>query len=225
MSTNLDEHFDGDLPLESLTPAERAAADSIRAATVAVRTALPDAAPDFAPRVMQRIIELGLAPQPRPGAAPAAWVAAGGRLRAVAAAIWRPRRIVFDFRPAYGFGLALSAVLMLAYGGVPERQAAGFASVAADAGPVYVQFRLNAGDVRSVSLAGSFSEWHPHYQMVETGPGVWTLVVGLPPGVHDYAFLVDGEHWVADPAAPTVDDGFGGVNSRLALLPAAVEVF
>jgi hypothetical protein len=71
-----------------------------------------------------------------------------------------------------------------------------------------------------VMLAGSFTEWQPAYELVETTPGVWTVLVALQPGVHDYAFIIDGESWVADPAAPSVDDGFGGSNSRLALLPA-----
>jgi hypothetical protein len=43
--------------------------------------------------------------------------------------------------------------------------------------------------------------------------------VPLRPGVHDYAFVVDGERWVADPNAPQVDDSFGGTNSRISLPP------
>jgi hypothetical protein len=54
--------------------------------------------------------------------------------------------------------------------------------------------------------------------MTRTGPGVWTVVVPLEPGIHNYAFIVDGERWVPDPNAPAVDDGFGGMNSRLAVL-------
>jgi len=44
-------------------------------------------------------------------------------------------------------------------------------------------------------------------------------VVPLEAGVHDYAFVVDGEVWTPDPLATSVDDGFGGENSRLSLLP------
>lgn len=40
----------------------------------------------------------------------------------------------------------------------------------------------------------------------------------LRPGVHDYAFRVDGEHWIIDPAAPRVADGFGGYNSQLSII-------
>lgn len=44
------------------------------------------------------------------------------------------------------------------------------------------------------------------------------MTLPITPGVHDYAFVVDGERWVADPYAPGIDDGFGGRNSRLTLL-------
>jgi 1,4-alpha-glucan branching enzyme len=57
--------------------------------------------------------------------------------------------------------------------------------------------------------------------MQESVDGVWTILVPLPPGVHDYSFIVDGERWVPDPYAPQVDDGFGGVNSRLTVLTPA----
>jgi hypothetical protein len=32
-------------------------------------------------------------------------------------------------------------------------------------------------------------------------------------------FVVDGQRWIADPYASQVDDGFGGVNSRISLVP------
>ena len=68
-------------------------------------------------------------------------------------------------------------------------------------------------------LAGDFTEWEPEYELHESQPGVWTVVVPLQAGVHDYAFVIDGEQWTPDPLATTVDDGFGGQNSRLSLLP------
>jgi len=42
--------------------------------------------------------------------------------------------------------------------------------------------------------------------------------VPLEPGVHDYAFVLDGERWVVDPDAPQVDDDFGGANNRLPII-------
>jgi 1,4-alpha-glucan branching enzyme len=84
---------------------------------------------------------------------------------------------------------------------------------------LFVQFRLQAPDASSVRLAGSFTDWQPRYELHETAPGIWTVTLPLSLGVHDYGFIVDGRQWVPDPYAQQVDDGFGGTNSRIALLP------
>jgi hypothetical protein len=85
--------------------------------------------------------------------------------------------------------------------------------------PVLVQFRFDAPQARQVALAGEFTNWQPIYPLKRSDPGIWTVVVPLEPGIHDYAFIVDGERWVPDPMAPAVADGFGGLNSRLAVIP------
>lgn len=79
---------------------------------------------------------------------------------------------------------------------------------------IFVQFRLEAPQASAVHLGGSFTEWKPAYALHELSPGIWSVVVPLEPGVHDYSFLVNGR-WITDPVAPLVDDGFGGTNSRL----------
>ena len=85
---------------------------------------------------------------------------------------------------------------------------------------VYVQFRLESPQAQQVALAGTFTGWQPTLQLEETEPGVWSALVPLKPGVHDYVFVVDGERWVPDPHAPQqVDDSFGGTNSRISLPP------
>src|SRR6266581_1252572 len=48
--------------------------------------------------------------------------------------------------------------------------------------------------------------------------GVWATTLAVPIGQHQYAFIVDGERWVADPRAPAVDDGFGRRNSVVAVI-------
>jgi hypothetical protein len=68
-------------------------------------------------------------------------------------------------------------------------------------------------------LAGTFTNWQPQFELLQTAPGSWTVTLALPAGVHDYAFVVDGQRWMPDPFAPSVNDGFGGLNSRLSLLP------
>jgi hypothetical protein len=135
---------------------------------------------------------------------------------ALLAWMWQP--VTLQLRPAFAaaFALVLGVGLWAGFASVP---AAAPPPAAADDAPamVLVHFRLEAPGARSVALAGSFSEWSPDFALHESLPGVWTLVVPLQAGVHDYLFVVDGEQWVPDPHAPRVDDGFGAVNSRLAL--------
>ena len=77
---------------------------------------------------------------------------------------------------------------------------------------VYVRFVLFAPGARRVAVAGTFNRWDQDAApLVQAGTeGVWMTTLALPVGQHQYAFVVDGERWVADPAAPAVDDGFGG---------------
>ena len=82
-----------------------------------------------------------------------------------------------------------------------------------------MQFRLQVREASTVRLAGSFTNWQPLYDLHETAPGLWTVTLPLPWGVHDYAFVVDGSRWVPDPYTLQIDDGFGGTGSRIALLP------
>jgi hypothetical protein len=216
--------LDEDLPLEALTDAERAEVQAVRALAQRIRAEAPSSPARLPDTVLCRIRELGLDPAAAPAAVAEAGVAAaapdrGGWFRRTLEAAWQPRRVAFAFRPAYAGGvLALVAAVLLVRTPAGETPAGG--ELAAVAPPVYVQFRLDAAGAASVALAGSFSDWEPSHQLVETRPGVWTLVLALEPGVHDYAFIVDGDRWVVDPAAPSVADGFGGENSRLALLPA-----
>jgi 1,4-alpha-glucan branching enzyme len=90
----------------------------------------------------------------------------------------------------------------------------------ARAQPVMVQFRMEAVGARTVSMAGTFTGWKPTVQLRQTAPGEWTALVPLRPGVHDYAFVIDGERWVADPQrARRWTTSFGGTNSRISLPP------
>lgn len=80
---------------------------------------------------------------------------------------------------------------------------------------VFVKFILFAPAAKQVTLAGTFNRWEPGTTPLVrvSDEGVWTVTLGLPVGQHQYAFVVDGQRWVVDPAAPTVDDGFGRKNS------------
>ena len=158
-------------------------------------------APDLTAAVMQRVSRIADAEPPhRPGV-----------FATVMRFLWLPRQI--SIRPAYAVAAA-GAVLALF---VALESQTTTVRTADDASRLFVQFRLET-DAMNVQLAGSFTNWEPTYQLHQMSPGVWTIAVPLPQGVHDYAFIVDGQRWVADPYAPRINDGFGGTNSRLTLL-------
>ena len=71
-------------------------------------------------------------------------------------------------------------------------------------------FALAAPDATRVLLAGDFTEWEKHpIALVKNGQGMWSKTVKLPPGLHHYRFLVDGQ-WQDDPAcAERVANAFG----------------
>jgi hypothetical protein len=207
--------LDGDLPLEDLTPAERAAKAAFESHATNLRADLGRRAPrDVDAAVMRRIHDLGLEPLPGP-AQPLA--------RRAIHAIWTAREVRLRVRPVYGMAAAAVLAGVLMAGGALMREASQPtqpvpASAAPAEGAIYVQFRLEAGAATSVALAGSFSDWQPTHRMQQSADGVWTVLLPLTAGVHDYGFIIDGDRWVADPYAPEVDDGFGGVNSRLTVL-------
>jgi hypothetical protein len=165
--------------------------------------------PDLTAHVMRRIDELGVAP-----AQPGIW----SRLAEV---IWTPRRVELEWRPAYAIVAAAALILLIVlmpYGWRTPATAPASLAVGNTDPRLFVQFRLDAPDAMDVRLAGSFTNWQPRYELHQASPGVWTITLPLSAGVHDYVFVVDGQRWVADPYAQKVDDGFGGVNSRIALV-------
>jgi hypothetical protein len=214
MNDRIHRALDGELDPGLLTEEEArlfmAVAESSREAVEAIRS-VP--APDLTARVMAAL--------PASGRQPTLEEAAVGDRSPLdfLGWLWNPRQVRLSFRPATAFAVAV-AVLLIGFGGARSLvrplgpDTAGPGSVAA---VVYVQFRLEGVDASSVALAGSFTGWTPRVQLLETAPGIWSAMVPLQPGVHDYTFVIDGDHWVADPTAPAVDDGFGGVNSRLFL--------
>jgi 1,4-alpha-glucan branching enzyme len=74
-------------------------------------------------------------------------------------------------------------------------------------------FRLEAPGAGKVLLVGDFTNWQQRPITMRKGEdGAWTASVGLPPGQHNYLFIVDGE-WRDDPeCALRVPNPFGGLN-------------
>lgn len=82
-----------------------------------------------------------------------------------------------------------------------------------------VRFVLAAPDAHTVALVGDFNGWLVKATpLARTGHGgVWSVSVPLGEGAHEYAFIVDGERWVADPAAPTTTGEFDTPSSIIAV--------
>lgn len=83
---------------------------------------------------------------------------------------------------------------------------------------VWIRFLYPSNDADSVAVAGDFNQWRPVSLTPRTVDGrtVWTGLVPVPRGEHEYQFVIDGERWVPDPLAPeTRSDGFGAQNAVL----------
>ena len=160
-------------------------------------------APDVRAAVMSRIANL----EPLPARA--------GVLQRLTDLLWSPREI--SIRPVFALAPAVVILLLIPY--IGQSPAVGPQQLAGVTGDphVFVQFHVEA-DAMRVQLAGSFTNWEPRYDLRQSAPGVWTITIPLNEGVHDYAFVVDGQQWVADPHEPQIGDGFGGTNNRLSLL-------
>jgi 1,4-alpha-glucan branching enzyme len=78
-----------------------------------------------------------------------------------------------------------------------------------------VRFSIEAAHAEQVLLAGDFTEWEANARkMRKSGPRARTFAatVSVPPGEHQYKFIVDGA-WVTDPKAACVPNPFGTENS------------
>lgn len=203
--------LDGELPLEALTPREQAEARALQATIRAAANRINRTpAPDLTGRVMD-----ALPPAPaQPVRQSAPW-----RFRAwLGSLVPRPGTTL---RPALAMA---AAALVIGFGlgrlGPGSGPADGVPAVAADPSraQVFVRFEFEATGATDVRLAGSFTDWEARHDLTPLGDQRWAVTVPLEPGVHDYVFVVDDERYVVDPYAPRVPDGFGGYNSRLALL-------
>ncbi len=76
------------------------------------------------------------------------------------------------------------------------------------------EFTITAPGAQNVALVGDFTHWQQHpIPMKPVGSGAWKVAVPLPPGLHHYRFLVDGE-WRDDAECQLrVPNPFGTENS------------
>lgn len=70
-------------------------------------------------------------------------------------------------------------------------------------------FAIADPQAKSVAVVGDFSAWQPVPLSDPDGDGIWTVVLKLPPGRYEYAFVVDG-NWIGqDPQADEYVRSFG----------------
>jgi 1,4-alpha-glucan branching enzyme len=79
-----------------------------------------------------------------------------------------------------------------------------------------VRFIYIAPGAGSVCVAGSFNGWSRQSHCMRRDGSTWTVSIPLPPGRYEYAFVLDGDTWQADPGAILSEEsGFGRKNSIL----------
>ena len=183
---------------------------------------------DFAVRVMERIRVIATEP---------------GQLTPLASVQgWWTRPRILTLSPLAGLTMAASIAAVVALGtlaaarltdGHGARVAANTrvslpAPINRVADTVHiVRFVLIAPGAKSVSLVGDFNAWAKGATALEqTGrEGVWAASVVVPPGRHEYAFVVDGNRWVSDPAAPVKIDEYDVESSILSVGSEATQSF
>jgi Glycogen recognition site of AMP-activated protein kinase len=144
------------------------------------------------------------------------------RARLIAFRAWwfRPRLVrISPLSGLLGVGAA-AALFLVAIGQRPLDQFSGAPSPVApgQAAPTSqaIQFVLAAPGASQVSLVGDFNGWDSATTPLQPvgAAGVWSVEVPLPPGRHEYAFVIDGREWRPDPAAPrALANEYGPPNS------------
>jgi len=142
-----------------------------------------------------------------------------------------PRMVTVSPLGGFAMAAALAGLVIVGTWGViragriREAGRAGAVQGAAVSAPSVVRFVLVAPEARTVALAGDFDGWDRALMpMRRAASGLWTLDVPLAPGRYQYAFVVDGQRFVADPAAPrAVGDDFGQPNSVVTVGGAAMR--
>jgi 1,4-alpha-glucan branching enzyme len=82
-----------------------------------------------------------------------------------------------------------------------------------------VQVTLDAPAAQQVHVTGTFCDWQANAQPLKKGrDGIWKTTLWLPPGRHEYRFVVDGQ-WRDDPkCGERVPNSFGTENCVLHVL-------
>jgi hypothetical protein len=136
---------------------------------------------------------------------------------------WWRKEWVIRLSPRVGIAIAagISAIIALSAVAIGSRISVGSQpSTIAQVTPApdtvqLVRFVFVDSGASSVALVGDFNEWTKGATELKPSgaPGVWSVSVPLTPGRHEYAFIVNGSRWVADPLAVKSSDDFGTESS------------
>lgn len=104
----------------------------------------------------------------------------------------------------------MGAALLTALGGSARPAAAAPEKVAEG-----IRFSYSDPNAAAVFWVGDFNSWNNSANpMAKNAQGMWTIVLALPQGEHQYKFFVDGR-WIADPANPATVGEFGNSVVRV----------
>jgi AMP-activated protein kinase-like protein len=142
----------------------------------------------------------------------------------------RPRRSwwvtgrVFVASPLTAFAMAAGIAVMAAASTLVVARREQPALIVSRDTVEFVRFVLVDSTARTVSVVGDFNGWKRDETPLNatSKPGVWSVSLPLSPGRHEYAFIVDGKHWVVDPASIASSDEFGTESSVLLVSPARI---
>lgn len=164
--------------------------------------------PSFEKRLMERVVAEGPSLYPATVSAPTSW--------------WRRER-VFRVSPIAGLALAagIGAIVVVSSVTLGSRLSAKPIAAPQTAQLVkrdtvqLVRFVFVDPRASRVELVGDFNEWARGTTALKRSgaPGVWAVSVPLSPGRHEYAFIINGSRWVADPLAVKSSDDFGTESS------------
>lgn len=152
------------------------------------------------------------------------------RIAGLLGILFEPR--VLQWRPVSA--IAMAAVLLIAviwpvyysgmYTGMQEEQQIPSSQIQQTADQhidrVWMRFIYVDDEAESMAVAGDFSDWEPislSRQQIN-GDVVWTGMIPLPRGEHEYMFVKNDHIWVTDPLAGYYsEDGFGNRNAVISL--------
>ena len=181
---------------------------------IAARLRAPEHAhPTFEQRLMEKVRAEGAALYPP---------------RASAVRGWLRNERTFRVNPVGGLAVAAGIAAIIAVSGIEvglrisAHTSVAASSVAIQSGATaahdtvqIVRFVFVDSGAKSVELVGDFNEWAKGSTVLRRSgaPGVWSASVPLSPGRHEYAFIINGSRWVADPLALKSSDDFGTESS------------